>query len=187
MCRWMFGRVALLGLAALTAVGGASMAMAQADAPAPGETARVTDSRAAGGMGGLSCAKPPTKLQYDAAKQAKWIAKAREDGFTVLGLAHACGYGFLYRDRPLTQQAKAARSYTDKQQEQQMRQYGIDPNPWVAFSGGDLLLLVEDDAEPDVRRDGTYLRALYPRGWMSRGHVSRANVQWLEEVEDSGQ
>ena len=152
-------------------------------APADGE-ARVGQSRAVGGMGELSCDKPPKKLKYDAAKQAKWIAQAREDGFTLLGVAHACGYGFLFRDRPLTQQAKAARSYTEKQQEQEMRKYGIDPNPFVAFSGGDLLLLVEDDAEPDLRRDGSYLRALYPRGWMSRGYVARGNVQLLEEVRE---
>jgi hypothetical protein len=185
--RWWLGLV--VGCAAISA-SGALMVREQAGAAAVPESSpaaaapgtRAAQSRAMGGMGGLSCEKPPKKLHYDAAKQAKWIAEAREDGFKVLAVAHACAYGFLYRDRPLTPQAKAARSYTEKQQEKEMRKYGIDPNPWVAFSGGDLLLVVADDAAPDARRDGSYLRALYPRGWMSRGYVSRGNVQLLEEI-----
>lgn len=185
--RWVWGLVGVLGVLALGVTG----AMAQDGAAAGGVSApvapadgvpRAATSRALGGMGGLSCAKPPKKLHYDAAKQAKWIAEAREEGFTVRAVAHACAYGFLYRDRPLTAQAKAARSYTEKQQEKEMRKYGIDPEPKVAFSGGDLLLLIDDDVAPDARRDGRYVRALYPRGWMSRGYVSRENVELLEEV-----
>lgn len=157
--------------------------------PAPGAHSSNASAPAGGlhdsdGFRDLSCAKAPKKLRYDAAKRTKWIAQARKDGFTVLGVAHACAYGFLYQNRPLTQQAKAARSYTEKQREQEMRKYGIDPNPFAAVAGGDLLLLVEDDTAPDVRTDQTYVRALYPRGWMSQGYVAPGNVQWLEEVEN---
>jgi hypothetical protein len=182
------GLVAGLALASAAAASDPPVAAAPVADGSPAtpavDGARAGQSRAMGGMGGLSCEKPPRKLHYDDAKQAKWIAQAREDGYVVRAVAHACGYGFLYQDRPLTPQAKAARSYTERQREQEMRKYGIDPEPKIAFSGGDLLLLVEDDAAPDVRRDGSYLRALYPRGWMSRGYVSRGNVQLLEAMED---
>jgi len=88
----LVGVLGVLGFGMTGAVAQDSAAVCGASAPvAPADgVPRAATSRAVGGMGGLSCAKPPKKLHYDAAKQAKWIAEAREEGFTVRAVAHAC-------------------------------------------------------------------------------------------------